>query len=128
MYFEFEKLEAYQLALGLIPTIERIVEQLPQGFAHRRSQLRRSVDSIVDNLAEGCAEYAAAERRRFARISRRSALEAASQLLVIRLMEQASPDDLDEALRAVHRLVGMLTGLTRKFRDRGVADPPERCG
>ena len=51
MYFEFEKLDVYQAALEFITLVDEIVGQLPKGYAHRRSQLLRSADSIADNIA-----------------------------------------------------------------------------
>ena len=118
MYFEFEKLDVYQAALDLIVLVDEILEQLPSGYSRRRSQLRGSADSIADNIAEGVGEFAANERRRFLRISRRSGLESASQLLVIQKQRQAEPIKLDKALRLLHRIVSMLTKMCLNAVDR----------
>ena len=118
MYFEFEKLDVYQTALDFIALVDEIVLQLPKGYSHRKNQLQRSTDSIADNIAEGVGEFAADERRRFLRISRRSGLEAASQLLAIRKQQQADGALVDRALRVLHRIVSMLTNMARNARDR----------
>ena len=118
MYFEFENLDVYQAALEFIERVDKIVTQLPKGYAHRKNQLQRSGDSIADNIAEGVGEFAANERRRFLRISRRSALEAASQLLVIARHKQADPDQLDQTLALLHRIVCMLTKMAVSTKDR----------
>ena len=118
MYFEFENLDVYQAALEFIARVDAIVGQLPKGYAHRKKQLQRSADSIADNIAEGVGEFAANERRRFLRISRRSALEAASQLLVIRSQNQAKAHLLEQALALLHRIVCMLTKMASATKDR----------
>ena len=118
MYFEFEKLDVYQATLDFIALVDEIQKQIPKGYSHRKNQLQRSSDSIADNIAEGVGEFAANERRRFLRISRRSGLEAASQLLVIRKQQQADRALLDRALRVLHRIVSMLTKMALEARDR----------
>jgi four helix bundle protein len=118
MYFEFEGLDVYQAALELIVRVDEVVHQLPQGYSHRKNQLQRSADSIADNVAEGVGEFAANERRRFLRISRRSALEAASQLLVIKRQQQAEVDLVDQSLVLLHRIVCMLTKMALGTKDR----------
>jgi four helix bundle protein len=120
MYFEFEKLDVYHSALEFIALVDQIVHQLPQGYAHRKNQLQRSADSIADNIAEGVGEYALNEWRRFLRISRRSALEAASQLLVIRRHKQAQLNLLEQSLALLHRIVCMLTKMVSAAKDRRI--------
>ena len=121
MYFEFEGLDVYQAALAFISQVDQIVHQLPPGYAHRKNQLQRSADSIADNIAEGIGEFAANERRRFLRISRRSALEAASQLLVIRQQQQADEKLVEQTLALLHRIVCMLTKMASGTRERRTA-------
>jgi four helix bundle protein len=121
MYFEFESLDVYQAALEFIALVDQVVHQLPQGYAHRKNQLLRSADSIADNIAEGVGEYAVNERRRFLRISRRSALEAASQLLVIQRHKQAEANLLEQSLALLHRTVCMLTKMISATKDRRMA-------
>jgi len=118
MYFEFEKLDAYQLAVELVVAVETVSAKLERGSSHRKRQLERSAASVADNIAEGCGEFAADERRRFMRIARRSGLEAASQLIVIRRMGKAPDDLVNEALRILHPLIGKVTVLARTMRDR----------
>ena len=118
MYFEFEKLDVYQAALAFISLVDEIVHQLPPGYAHRKNQLQRSADSIADNIAEGVGEYAVNERRRFIRISRRSALEAASQRLVIGQQKQAETSLVNQTVAVLHRIVCMLTKMASDTKDR----------
>lgn len=121
LYFEFEQLDVYQAALEFISRVDQIVHQLPQGYGHRKNQLQRSADSIADNIAEGVGEFAANERRRFLRISRRSALEAASQLLVIKQQQQAEAKLVGQTLALLHRIVCMLTKMASGTKERRTA-------
>ena len=82
MYFEFERLDVYQAALDFVVTADDIAERLPRGRSYLKDQLRRAANSIPANLAEGVGEYMPKDKARFYRISRRSAVECASHLLV----------------------------------------------
>ena len=119
--FRVRASDVYQAALQFIALVDQVVHQLPQGYSHRKNQLLRSADSIADNLAEGVGEYAVNERRRFLRISRRSALEAASQLLVIQRHRQAKANLLEQSLALLHRIVCMLTKMISATKDRRIA-------
>lgn len=84
MYFEFEKLDVYQLSLDFVVVADRIANSLPVGRAYLKNQLLRAADSIPSNVAEGVGEFAPKEKARFYRIARRSAVECASHLFVCR--------------------------------------------
>ncbi len=76
------------------------------------------------NIAEGVREYSPAEKARFYRIARRSAVECASHLLVSQRLDLVH----DEALLArgrdqLLRIVAMLTSLARSISEK---NPPLR--
>ncbi len=78
MYFDFEKLDVYQVTLDFVATADDVTEKLPRGRRYLKDQLRRAANSIAANIAEGVGEYSPAEKARFYRIARRSAVECAS--------------------------------------------------
>jgi len=84
MYFEFEKLDVYQVTLDFLTVADEVAESLPKGRTYLKDQLRRGANSIAANLAEGVGEFSPAEKVRFYRMSRRSAVECASHLLACR--------------------------------------------
>ena len=82
MYFDFEKLDVYQVALDFALSADDVAQKLPRGRSYLKDQLLRAANSIAANIAEGVGEYSPAEKARFYRIARRSAVECASHLLV----------------------------------------------
>ena len=114
MYFDFEKLDVYQAALDFVVSADEVAKELPRGRRYLKDQLLRAANSIAANIAEGVGEYSPAEKARFYRIARRSAVECASHLLVSARLGLLQNDALlgkgrDELLR----IVAMLTSLTK---------------
>ena len=110
-YLDYEKLDVYRVAMGLILAVEEIVERLPIGRAYLVDQVRRSSASVVLNIAEGAGEHSPAEKARFYRMAKRSATECASTIeicLHLRLIEEAQYAKVRER---VIRIVAMLTRL-----------------
>ena len=62
MYFEFEKLDVYNVTLDFVAVADDVAETLPRGRRYLKDQLRRGANSIAANLAEGVGEYSPAER------------------------------------------------------------------
>ena len=118
MYFEFQKLEMYHLALDFLVVADEIAQELPTGRGYLKQQLQRSSLSTVDNIAEGAGEYAPQEKARFYRIARRSAVESASQLLSIDKLQLSSPDKIERSLPILSRIAGMLTGAIKSVESR----------
>ena len=114
MYFDFEKLDVYQVALDFALSADDVAQKLPRGRSYLKDQLLRAANSIAANIAEGVGEYSPAEKARFYRIARRSAVECASHLLVSARLGLIQDDALlgrgrDQLLR----IVAMLTSLTK---------------
>ena len=78
--FDHEKLEVYRVAIEYADAADCIAAKLKSGNAHIRDQLRRAVDSVVNNIAEGAGEFQPAEKARFYRIALRSGTESAASL------------------------------------------------
>ncbi len=119
MYFEFEKLDVYQVSLDFVVVADEIANNLPVGRAYLKNQLLRAADSIPSNVAEGVGEFAPKEKARFYRIARRSAVECASHLFVFRRLELADEPTLSKGLELLHRIVAMLTSMVKRVSARG---------
>jgi len=52
MYFDFEKLDVYQVTLDFVAVADEVAKSLPKGRAYLRDQLRRGANSIAANLAQ----------------------------------------------------------------------------
>ncbi len=114
MYFDFEKLDVYQVALDFVASADDVAQELPRGRRYLKDQLLRAANSIAANIAEGVGEYSPAEKVPFYRIARRSAVEFGSHLLVSARLDLIQDDALlgrgrDQLLR----IVAMLTSLTK---------------
>jgi len=111
--FDFEKLDVYQVALEFVATSDQIATNLPRGRSYLKDQLRRASNSIAANIAEGVGEYSPAEKTRFYRMARRSAVECASHLLVIERLKLGDRDGLEIGRNQLLRIVAMLTSLAK---------------
>lgn len=114
MYFEFARMDVYQAALDFVVVADRIAEALPPGRASLRDQLRRGANSIAANLAEGVGEFAPNDKARLYRISRRSAVECASHILVIDRLDLIADAVRDRGVELLQRIVAMLTNLVKR--------------
>ena len=119
MYFDFEKLDVYQVALDFVVSADDVAQKLPRGRRYSKDQLLRAANSIAANIAEGVGEYSPAEKVRFYRIARRSAVECASHLLVSQRLDLVHDDALlargrDQLLRIVAMLTSLAKSITEK--------------
>ena len=112
-YFEFEKLDVYRVTLDFVAVADDVAEVLPNGRRYHKDQLRRGANSIAANLAEGVGEYSPAEKARFYRMARRSAVECASHLLVCRRLALVDEDLITRGLEQLLRIVAMQTSMIK---------------
>jgi four helix bundle protein len=113
MYFDFEKLDVYRVSLEFVATADRVAKGLPTGRSYLRDQLRRAANSIAANIAEGVGEFSSAEKARFFRMARRSAVECASHLLVAERLGLVEPEGVSEGREQLLRIVAMLTSMVK---------------
>ena len=118
MFFEFEKLDVYQVSLDFVASADDVSEALPKGRAYLKDQLRRAANSIAANLAEGVGEFSQAEKIRFYRMSRRSAVECASHLLVCKRLPLVDEVLINKGLEQLHRIVAMQTSMIKSVSSR----------
>lgn len=124
LFFEFEKLDVYQLTLDYQLIADEIVDSLPPGRAYLRTQIRKCANSMPSNLAEGTGERGL-ERARFYRIARREGLESASHLNSCRKLGLSNTELLQKGRQVLHRIVGMMTKLVRRAEIEGRASRSE---
>ena len=63
------------------------------------------------NIAEGAGEFSSAEKARFYRIARRSAIELAAWLDIVEQRQHAPKELTDDALTRLEQVVSMLVRL-----------------
>jgi four helix bundle protein len=120
--FDHEKLEVYRTAVLYADAADGIAARLKRGNAHIRDQLRRASDSIVNNVAEGAAEFQPGEKARFYRIALRSCTECAATLHTCQRRKLANPEEAEAARTLLKRVVEMLTRLVQSVSRRSDRD------
>ena len=117
IYFDHEKLDVYQEAIGFCGWVGEFLNAI-SAKAAAKDQLDRASTSIPLNIAEGNGKFSAKDRARFFEVARGSALECASCLDVILVRKLASEEQVILAKERLSRIVQMLIGLLRKFSER----------
>lgn len=118
LFFEFERLDAYQLALDYQLIADEIANSLPPGRGYLRTQILKCANSLPSNIAEGSGERGK-ERARLYRIARREGLESASHLNSCNKLQLSDPALLLKGRKMLHRLVSMLTGMVNRAKREG---------
>ena len=112
---EYQKLEAWQMAMSLAEAVYQTTRTFPKEEIYGlTSQIRRAAVSIPSNIAEGAARASTKEFMQFLHIARGSASELETQLLLAgKLGYLSAPDNLMACLASVKRL---LNGLIRSLK------------
>ena len=117
IYFDHEKLDVYQEAIGFCGWAGEFLNAI-SAKAAAKDQLDRASTSIPLNIAEGNGKFSAKDRARFFEMARGSALECAACLDVLLVRKLASEEQVILAKERLSRIVQMLIGLLRKFSER----------
>jgi four helix bundle protein len=107
----FQKLDVYQRSIEFLSLAHRMRGRLPKGHADLADQLRRSAQSIPQNIAEGCGRTTRADKAKHYTIARGSAMESAAHLDVMRVDELIGHEDYARGTELLERIVAMLTKL-----------------
>ncbi|MGN0456071.1 MAG: four helix bundle protein [Acutalibacteraceae bacterium] len=79
----YKELIVWQKSMDLVDEVYRLIKKLPREELYALSdQMRRSAISIPSNIAEGHSRHSAKEFRHFLSISKGSASELETQLLI----------------------------------------------
>ena len=107
----FQNLDVYQRAIEFLALAQRVRRCLPKGHADLADQLRRSAQSIPQNIAEGCGRATRADKAKHYTIARGSAMESAAHLDVLRVEELIDGEQYARGVELLGRIVAMLTKL-----------------
>ena len=112
IYFDHEKLDAYQKALAFAQWSEAVLERVPKSAAVH-GQLDRARTSILLNIPEGNGRFTSADRCKFFDIARGSELESAGCLDLLFIKKLVSEAELDQGKTLLKDIVSLLVGLIR---------------
>lgn len=104
----FQKLDVYQCSIEFLAFSRRVLQRLPRGHSDLIDQLRRSAQSIPQNIAEGAGKNARADKARYYSIAGGSAMESAAHLDVMRVDELIEQEHYALGIELLERIVAML--------------------
>jgi four helix bundle protein len=111
MAINFDKLDAYRVAIEYVGLTRRLVLRLRKSDLPMADQLQRAVISVPCNLAEGAGEFSPRDKARFYRYALRSTTESIALLDASHAIGICDGEEYARSREAGMRLVMMLTRL-----------------
>lgn len=105
----FQKLDVYQRSIEFLVYARRLLVRIPKGHGDLVDQLRRSAQSIPQNVAEGAGKTTPADKAKHYTIARGSAMECAAILDVMKIQQTIKPQRYDRGVDLLTSVVAMLT-------------------
>jgi four helix bundle protein len=107
----YQKLDVYQRSIEFLAFVYRLLPHLPKGHGELLDQLRRSAQSIPQNIAEGAGRMSRPDKSRHYVIARGSAMESAAHLDVMKVGGLVDEEQHARGIDLLERIVAMLTKL-----------------
>ena len=116
MSFKFEKMIIWQKAMDLGEDIYEISEKFPKSeMFNLTSQMRRAMDSIALNIAEGPILQSVKENRKFLGYAIRSIAELVTCLHKAKRRKFISLDEFDKNYSSSFNLINMVIAFRKKI-------------
>lgn len=113
---DFRDMSVWQKAFVLLREVYKINKIFPPEERYALTDdLRRSGNSVVHNIAEGYGRYEYRDKSRLYKISRGSAYEAMSQILVAEAENYISSEKTEDMLGQYKKVIDELTALIRSL-------------
>ena len=113
---DFRDMSVWQKAFKLLMEIYTIIKLFPSEEKYAlTSDLRRAANSVVHNIAEGYGRFESRDKTRFYKISRGSAYEAMSQILVANNQKYISSEKTDDFINKYKETIDELSALIRSL-------------
>ncbi|CAN5136018.1 hypothetical protein BH23BAC3_BH23BAC3_36240 [soil metagenome] len=118
--YSFEKLEVWKLARELRNVIYELSARFPDDEKYGVvSQIRKSVNSITDNLAEGSGRASNNDRAHFTNIAYTSALETINQLITCLDQKYLTREEYESLRKSMDELINKLNAYYRHQLNKG---------
>jgi len=105
----FQKLDVYQRSIEFLVFARRLLVRIPKRHGDLVDQLRRSAQSVPQNVAEGAGKTTRADKATYYSIARGSAMESAAHLDVMKVEELIDDEQYAVGGALLERVVAMLT-------------------
>lgn len=117
MPFRFEELKVWHMALDLCNKCDLLTKNFPRDETFNlSSQIKRTADSVVLNIAEGSTGQTAPEFKRFLNISLRSAIEVVACLFMAKSRGYCNEEDFKILYSDYEVLCKMITNLRKSLK------------
>jgi len=111
-YNDFRDMSVWQKAFALLRNVYKIIRTFPPEEKYALTDdLRRSANSCVHNIAEGYGRFEPKDKTRFYKISRGSAYEAISQVLVAETEKYISTEFAEDIIMRYKDVIDELNSL-----------------
>ncbi len=124
--FHHEKLIVYRKSVDFMATALELIPAIKPTYGFLRNQLGRAATSIAFSIAEGSAEFSKPEKRKFYRISRRSAAECAAILDALQVIHCPDARRIGAGKGLLFEIVAMLTVMSKPAQPRSGSSGPAR--
>jgi len=115
-YNDFRDMSVWQKAFTLLRNVYKIIKVFPPEEKYALTDdLRRSANSVVHNIAEGYGRFEAKDKTRFYKISRGSAYESMSQILVAEAEKYISSEKSEDLIIRYKEVADELSALIRSL-------------
>jgi four helix bundle protein len=119
-YKDFTDMPVWQLAFNLTVEIYQATKQFPSDERFGLiSDMRRAANSITHNIAEGFGRFEAKDKTRFYKISRGSAYELMSQLMVSHALNYLDEANQNTLLQDCKNIITNLNAMIKTLEQRG---------
>lgn len=113
---DFRDMPVWQKAFELLQEIYKIIKTFPDEEKYSlTSDLRRAANSVVHNIAEGYGRFEAKDKTRFYKISRGSAFETMSQILVAESENYITSEKTQNLITKYKKVTEELSALIRSI-------------
>jgi len=115
-YGDFRDMSVWQKSFTLLRNIYKILRLFPPEEKYALTDdLRRAANSVVHNIAEGYGRFEARDKTRFYKISRGSAYESMSQILVADAENYISTETCNNLIMKYKEVIDELSALIRSL-------------
>lgn len=113
-YHDFTSMPVWQKGLLLLVKVYELTRKFPPEEKYgMTSDMRRSANSVVHNVAEGFGRFEKKDKTRFYKISRGSAYEIISQAYASQLLSYLSIEEKDFLLTGYKEIIDELDRLVK---------------
>ena len=118
-YKDFLQMPVWQKAFDLLIKVYKLTKSFPKEERYGMiSDIKRSANSVVHNIAEGFGRYEKRDKTRFYKISRGSGYEIMSQILVSFALKYITREDKDDLLVRYREVISELDAMIKTVENR----------